>query len=297
MGDDGSWETMSVEKEMMAGLHKLNLLSPGDRPTIQHQGSGLFAVYRVTLPDGRMVAVKGVQSEAMARSEREGLQALSETGCRAPRCFGLHSGPGGVFLYLEFIAPGKSNDPRGGLKENLRRLYAQTRPRLGWERDNFIGSLEQRNGWYDRFDDFWWRERIEPMLRSAVKGGYFPSSKIGRVEGVISRLCESWGLNRVPGRLIHGDLWSGNVLTASEGICLIDPSVAIANPEQDLAMLDLFGSMLNRRDMEAVLTPLGQADGFVERLPFWKLYPLLVHVNLFGSGYVAQVEAVLRAYQ
>jgi fructosamine-3-kinase len=96
--------------------------------------------------------------------------------------------------------------------------------------------------------------------------------------------------------LVHGDLWWGNVLFGSEGRSwLIDPSVHGGYPEEDLAMLALFGAVPDR-----LLHAYGEVhpltSGWEDRIPLFQLYPLLVHAVLFGAGYRAQAEAVARRF-
>jgi fructosamine-3-kinase len=96
--------------------------------------------------------------------------------------------------------------------------------------------------------------------------------------------------------LLHGDLWWGNVLFGADGRAwLIDPSVHGGHPEEDLAMLGLFGTVSNRllRAYEEVC-PL--QPGWQGRVGLFQLYPLLVHAVLFGGSYRAQAEAAARRY-
>jgi fructosamine-3-kinase len=114
------------------------------------------------------------------------------------------------------------------------------------------------------------------------------------VAAVVSRLGELLP----PGgpALVHGDLWWGNVLFGSDGRSwLIDPSVHGGHPEEDVAMLALFGAVPDRllRAYDEV-HPL--SSGWEERVPLFQLYPLLVHAVLFGAGYRAQAEAVARRF-
>jgi fructosamine-3-kinase len=96
--------------------------------------------------------------------------------------------------------------------------------------------------------------------------------------------------------LLHGDLWWGNVLFGRDGQAwLIDPSVHGGHPEEDLAMLALFGSVPDHLlGAYAEVHPL--SPGWQERVALFQLYPLLVHTLLFGGGYRARAEAVARRF-
>jgi len=89
---------------------------------------------------------------------------------------------------------------------------------------------------------------------------------------------------------VHGDLWSGNVLITGEGQpCLIDPAVYYGHREMDLAFSKLFGGFdsVFYESYESVF-PL--APGFDQRIGVYNLYPLLVHLNLFGASYLPGIE-------
>ena len=96
--------------------------------------------------------------------------------------------------------------------------------------------------------------------------------------------------------LLHGDLWWGNVLFGADGRAwLIDPSVHGGHPEEDLAMLALFGTVPDRL-LAAYREAVPLEPGWPERVALFQLYPLLVHSVLFGAGYRSRAEAVARRY-
>jgi fructosamine-3-kinase len=63
----------------------------------------------------------------------------------------------------------------------------------------------------------------------------------------------------------------------------------------DIGMTRLFGGFNSDfYDGYKEIYPL--TSGWEERVDLCNLYPLLVHVNLFGTGYISQVNACLRKF-
>jgi fructosamine-3-kinase len=116
----------------------------------------------------------------------------------------------------------------------------------------------------------------------------------GEIDPVVARLGELIGAPKPV--LVHGDLWWGNVLWGADDFgWLIDPSCHGGHPEEDLAMLDLFGSVppvLLRSYRE--IRP--DQEGWRLRRPLFSLYPLLVHTVLFGGSYRHQAIEAARFY-
>ncbi len=97
-----------------------------------------------------------------------------------------------------------------------------------------------------------------------------------------------------PARL-HGDLWSGNACADGNGTpCIFDPAVSGGSRELDLAMMRLFGEF-PRCTFGAYEESFPLLPGHAERVALYQLYFLLVHVAIFGDGYVAQTDRCLRA--
>jgi fructosamine-3-kinase len=96
--------------------------------------------------------------------------------------------------------------------------------------------------------------------------------------------------------LLHGDLWSGNLMTGFSGEpVLIDPAVYHGHREADLAMTELFGGF-DRRFYAAYAEAFPLDPGYEERRDIYNLYHLLNHLNLFGRSYEAQVSAILHRH-
>lgn len=149
----------------------------------------------------------------------------------------------------------------------------------------YIGPLAQANRIHPTWGQFYASERVRPFADRALAEGTLDR----RGHGVIGALCErlesgEFNDTRPPARL-HGDLWSGNVVTTAGGWTLIDPAAHGGHPLTDLAMLALFGQAQLERVFEgyAEVSPL--APGWRDLIPLHQLHPLLVHAVLFGSGY------------
>ena len=237
--------------------------------------------------------------------EAEGLEALAASGSvRVPSVVAA-SGPGDevAWLLLEWIEegrPGRTGWMRLG--RELAALHRDPGPggpdaRYGWSGDNLIGSLPQPNGWSDDWAGFWAERRIRPLARELRERGALSAAQANIVEAVAERADELVGPAAAADgpSLLHGDLWSGNVLFARGGApVLIDPAVYVGHREVDLAMADLFGGFSGAfREAYDDAWPL--QPGHLRRRPGYQLYPLLVHARLFGGGYAASAAAAARA--
>ncbi len=264
-------------------------------------GGDINDAHAVELSDGRKVFVKTHARAAptMFSREAEGLSWLAEADAiRIPGVL-AHSdpdGPGPHFLALEFIARGpRKRDFDVVLGRSLAALHRAGAPFFGLGRGNFIATLEQDNRRCADWSEFYATRRLLPQVRLAVERGHAPRSWLGRFDRLAEIMDDLVGPPEPPARL-HGDLWSGNVHSDESGTpCLIDPAVYGGHREIDLAMLALFGG-LSQRLLDAYHEVHPLAAGRGAREPLYQLYPLLVHVNLFGGGYVNSVESALRRY-
>ena len=263
--------------------------------------SGLFELFRVDLPStsrapARSLIVKCVSSLDMAEAEWDGLVRLREAGAVVPELIGFvktdSGGRSGALLFLSMVSGG-----RGSVRlDTLIQIYSTRGESYGYSRDNYIGSLHQRNRRYATFEEFWAQDRIFPQLNMAISAGLLTQKDLENARRVLD-IASGWELSQPGPRLIHGDLWNGNLLIDSDmNPVLIDPSVSYSHPEQDLAMLELFGSPLSSSDLDLLARETGLPAGRIERRDFFQLYPLLVHVNLFGASYVSQARRAIGRY-
>src|SRR3954469_11874902 len=260
-------------------------------------GGDINEAFEVGLADGRMVFVKCNVSAPndMFVAEARGLAWLGEAkAVRVPAVLAA-SGADDLtpFLALELIqsAPRVAgfDDQLGRALAALHRHGAQA---FGLDHDNYVGRLPQKNTFGVSWPDFYRVRRLGPQLRAAADVGLAPARMRRDFERLLGQLEALCGPPEPPARL-HGDLWGGNMIADDRGEpCLVDPAVYGGHREIDLAMMKLFGGF-GPRVFAAYKEAFPLADGYRERVPLYQLYPLMVHVNLFGAGYLPQVEAAL----
>ena len=263
-------------------------------------GGSINHAARVEGPNGAVfVKYSDDPPAGIFAAEARGLEALAAAGSGlvVPRVLAACDEPepgAPAWLALEWLEPA----PRAAdFGERLGRgLAALHRPggAWGWERDNFIGSLPQENAAAGSWAEFWWARRLEPQLRRARDAGRLPGRERewerlrALLPGLLAPAAEDGA------SLLHGDLWSGNVVASARGPALVDPTAYRGHREVDLAMTELFGGFgtgFHAAYEEA--WPL--RPGYrTERRGVYQLFYLLVHVNLFGGRYVAQAAEALR---
>lgn len=266
---------------------------------VSHVGGGDINQARMlTTPKGAFFLKMNTGNHAarMFETEAKGLDLLHRTGAlRIPNVIASGDTEGGAFLLLEFIETGKrSSDFWEIFGASLAALHRRTSQQFGLDHSNFIGSLPQSNHFHHTWSGFYVHERLQPQLDLALKSNRLQSSDARQFEKLYQKLPELCPFESPA--LIHGDLWSGNFLVGDDGRpVLIDPSVSYSHREMDLAMSRLFGGF-DRPFYRSYEEAFPLAPGFEQRLPVYQLYYLMVHVNLFGGGYVGSVRSVLRQF-
>lgn len=177
--------------------------------------------------------------------------------------------------------------------ELIAALHATPREQFGYARDTLIGPLPQPNPSSSRWVPFFRDHRLMHMANAARSEGCLPPALFGRIERLAERL-DDYLIEPPYPSLLHGDLWTGNVLVKGSRIAaFVDPAIYHGHPEIELAFTTMFGTF-GKPFFEAYesLSPL--EPGFYEvRRDLYNLYPALVHVRLFGASYLAPIDRTL----
>jgi len=259
-------------------------------------GGCIGEVYRAELGDGIPIVAK-VDREGESHLEREAymLRYLRQkSDLPVPEVY--HGSEN--LLLMEFME-GSSRFSEGAEKhaaELLAALHDITSDAYGLERDTLIGSLNQPNPPTESWVEFFRNHRLLYIANIAHETGRLPTEDLRRVERLAERLDDLIGEGNPPA-LIHGDVWSGNVLARSNRItAFLDPAIYYADPEIELAFISLFDSFGH-----AFMKRYGELRGleaafFETRRDLYSLYPLLVHVYYFGGGYLDSVQNTLERF-
>jgi len=229
----------------------------------------------------------------MFDAEARGLRLLHSKRCISiPEVIQVNEGDSIQFILMEFVASDRTVKKYWELfGSGLAKLHKNSQSEFGLDHDNFIGSLPQQNGFRNAWVDFFIEQRLNPQLELAEKNHLMDQSSRNKFELLNKKLPEFFPVE--PPALLHGDLWSGNLITNRNGEpCLIDPAIYFGHREAELAFTRLFGGF-ERAFYYAYHNAYPLQPGFEKRIDLYNLYPLLVHANLFGGSYFQQVKSIL----
>ncbi|MGW0828894.1 fructosamine kinase family protein [Streptomyces prunicolor] len=256
------------------------------------------AVTEVALDGGQLMIVKGDTAPGATRAEAAGLRWLADAGTvRVPAVRGVDE----RWLVTDHVRTGPPS-ARAAVRfgRDLAALHASGAPAFGapppgGPTDAYIGLAPMRNVPATEWPNWYAGQRVLPYLRLAVDAGTLRHTEATVVERVCERLPRLAGPAEPPARL-HGDLWNGNVLWGADGhVRLIDPAAHGGHRETDLAMLHLFGCPHLPEVLDGYQETAPLAPGWTDRIGLHQLFPLLVHVVLFGRSYAEQTLSAARA--
>ncbi|HKI79575.1 MAG TPA: fructosamine kinase family protein [Ignavibacteriaceae bacterium] len=277
-----------------------NILNDKIQSTGPVSGGCISDAYKISCQSGKNYFLKLSSNlpEDMFPKEANGLSELKKSD--AIRVPGVIYKDASIII-LEFIQSlGRSKKFFEDFGRKFAELHKFTSQRFGFFEDNYIGATPQLNiandSEKDNWINFYFNKRILYQFHLAEKNRYSTeelSDGIKKLENKIQEILS--GIEEAPS-LLHGDLWSGNFISDEKGnVCLIDPAVYYGHREADLAMTKLFGGF-DKKFYDAYKETYPLKDGYKYRENIYKLYHVLNHLNLFGSGYYSQAISLIRYY-
>ena len=188
-------------------------------------------------------------------------------------------------LELERILSQKPNDElMANLGTGLAKLHKHKFKQYGFEEDNFIGLNVQKNELRDDWGEFFYHNRLKHqvnLIKTTSVRQEFEDILIHKHMKLIHFLNDTCAHPS----LVHGDLWSGNVMFDKNSAWLIDPSSYYADREVDIAMTELFLGF-NDSFYEAYNNEYALTKEYEQKKIIYNLYHTLNHYNLFGQSYL-----------
>lgn len=229
------------------------------------------------------------------QKEANGLRLLGQHGIKVPEVIDCLQSGDQQLLLLEWIDEGeKSTGFWKRFGEQLAALHQVTTERFGLGEDNYMGSVPQKNQRWDKWTDFFIHQRLRPLVAQCADQRLLHAKH----QQLFDRLYE-----HLPGffekekpTLLHGDLWSGNFMCSKAAMpVLIDPAVYFGHRSVDLGMTTLFGGFAPAF-YEAYHYHYPLPENYKDQWQLCNLYPLLIHLLLFGQGYRGQIEQTLQQF-
>ena len=218
-------------------------------------------------------------ADTSAFVEPDSSEAAAPSSCAQQQC-NTHSGAGATATRASDSAD-CAHSPAGH------------RMKFGFFQDNFIGARPQKNTLCESWISFFRDNRLAPQFSAADR--YFTAEDRARNQKLLDHLEDFLVEPEYPS-LLHGDLWSGNVMCGADGkAMLIDPACYVGHREADLAMTELFGGF-PPKFYEAYREAAPLQPGYETRRDLYNLYQLLNHLNLFGSAYLQPVLSIIGEY-
>lgn len=228
--------------------------------------------------------------------ERQGLALLEATHTiRVPKVIACEIIDQDQLLILEWIPEGlRNNDFWRDFGRQLAHLHYHTGSSFGLDHNNYMGALHQSNVPSADWVDFFVHQRLQPQIALAADKGLLTAAHRRQFQQLYKALTGIFSPE--PPSLLHGDLWSGNFLCDAAGSpVLIDPAVYYGHRSMDLAMTTLFGGF-ERPFYEAYAHHYPFPPNYREQWDICNLYPLLIHLNLFGESYLRNILHTIQRF-
>lgn len=171
-------------------------------------------------------------------------------------------------------------------------LHEIKHSKCGFEKDNFIGLNPQINTISDNWGAFFFEYRLLYQVK-LITDNQIRSKFFDDLTSIQTNLINWLNQSCSHFSLLHGDLWSGNVLFDSKHVWLIDPAVYYGDADADMAMTELFGGF-PQEFYDAYYEVKACSEYYPLKKITYNLYHQLNHYNLFGSIYLSSCNQAMK---
>jgi protein-ribulosamine 3-kinase len=280
-----------ISKQLHIAVSSVELMPVG--------GGSINETYRVTLNGNKNYFLKlnlASRFPGLFQKEKNGLEFLARQNCICTPSILFHeTNDKYQLLILEWIEHGSQNE--GFWKkfgEQLAQLHHVHHDQFGFAEDNYMGSLPQENTFTKDWGRFFIDHRLKPQINLAIQNNYLEKGHLDSFESLFKKL--DMVFNNESPSLLHGDLWNGNFMCNEQSLpVLVDPAVYFGHRSMDLAMTTLFGGF-DKGFYDAYHYHFPLPANYFEQWEVCNLYPLLIHLNLFGKSYLGDILRTLKKW-
>ncbi|WP_155287437.1 fructosamine kinase family protein [Lacticaseibacillus zhaodongensis] len=223
-----------------------------------------------------------------------GLAAFAQADVLAPRVLGHGQIDGDAFLLLSYLTSGHGNQADLGRLMAHLHSFASPDGRFGFEQPYAGTSVSFSNDWVATWRELFVNQRLDKLADHIVQKGLWTEQEYAMYPLARKVITTALAHHESKPVLLHGDLWSGNCMFTADGRpALIDPAAVYGDREFDIGVTTVFGGF-SADFYSAYQESLPMAAGWQQRLNFYRLYYLMVHLDKFGSGYADAVASLLQ---
>lgn len=266
------------EELPVAGIKKIHSMAGGD----------VNQAYRVETEEGPyFLLTQPHRSADFYQGEIAGLKAFEKAGITAPRVIGNGQIGGDAYLLITFLDQGSgSQSDLGRLVADMHQHYSPN-GKFGFDEPSTGSDLTYDNAWCDTWRELFVDRRMDVLAAELLRKKLWGKKEEAQYQKVREVMNDRLTQHQSKPSLLHGDLWGGNHMFLKDGTpALFDPDALYGDREFDLGVSLVFNAF-NDEFYQAYQEAYPLDSGYEERLKFYSLYLLMVHVNKFGSIYAA----------
>jgi len=251
-------------------------------------------IYKVRTLNKSYVLKTSLPSDRL-QIEADMLLDINKYNISVPQVFAVSD----RYLLMEFIEEYSMPDKIKELQaaKSLSALHSVTNESrmYGYYYNTTIASFTQKNEQTQyNWGLFLGQMRIMPMAKICYDRGKLSKETVDQLERLCRDIYKRIDMSSITPSLLHGDLWSGNILFNECGAILIDPAIYFGDREMELAFILMFNTFGDTFfNTYTQVHPLSN-DFYETKVPLYQIYPILVHIALYGNAYTGQLEQVLR---
>lgn len=255
-------------------------------------GGSINEAYKVTAEDTTyFLLVQPRTDQSFYDAEVKGLELFEKHDITAPKVVNVGEINGNAYLLLSYLDEGRNGD-----QDELGRLVAKLHQvnneqgKFGFDYATEMDDVSFSNEWTDTWYEQFMTQRIDYLYEEIKQAGYWNEAETQLADQVYQIMSTTLKNHESEPSLLHGDLWAGNRMFLTDGRpALFDPAPLYGDREFDLGATLTFGGF-NQEFYNAYDEAYPLKEGAWERIEFYNLYLLLVHLVKFGSSYAGSVK-------